>query len=166
MIHRRMAAPIQSEKHYVQNPEFNVAANGLAGQDAVNAVQVLNKTGTTNVEEGSLVKAIWFEYWLTSLTSGKTFAVVAIMKTPSGAPNPTNSNMQNLSAFVNKKNVLWTFEGLIPANDQNPVPIVRQWIKIPKGKQRMGLGDKVSIFFAASGVGMTACGFTTYKEYK
>ncbi len=167
MFHRRrMQAPINSEKHYVQVPSFSVAANGVANQDLVRAVQVLNKNATHEVEEGSIVKAVYVEFWFTEDAAAQGFGVFTVMKLPAGAVVPTNSNLQNLASYVNKKNVFFTFEGLLPPNTQNPVPVIRQWIKIPKGKQRMGLDDRILVTFAADGVGLTACGFSVYKEYK
>ncbi len=168
MFHRRrMVAPINSEKHYVQEPSFSVAASSIVVKNAVSSVQVQAKDAPNEVDQGSVVKAVWFEYWLTANDGTPSqFAVCAIIKLPSGLADPTATNLNNLNAYENKKNVLWTFEGLVPPNTQNPIPIIRQFIKIPKGKQRMGLGDKIVFALASSGSGLRACGFETYKEYK
>jgi len=39
------------------------------------------------------------------------------------------------------------------------------WIKIPKSKQRMGLGDRIVVQTFAQALDMIDCGFETYKEY-
>ncbi len=75
--------------------------------------------------------------------------------------------MTALGTFDNKKNILYTTQGLAP-NDGvgQPVAVIRQWFKIPKSKQRFGLGDKIRLAIASRGDGViTYCGFATYKEY-
>ncbi len=48
----------------------------------------------------------------------------------------------------------------------NSVPLFRGWVKIPKGKQRFGLGDEFIVAFESVGEAAQLCGFSTYKEYK
>ncbi len=165
--HRGMVAPINSEKHYVQHPSFSVSASSATALQVVDAVQIQAKDASFEVDQGSVVKAIWFELWIsTNAAVDGEFATVVIVKLPSDVASPTFTEMNNLGTYTNKKNILWTFEGLTPANSQNPVPIIRNWVRIPKGKQRMGLGDRIVMVISSAANGIRACGFNTYKEYK
>ncbi len=161
-----MRPVIQAEKHYVQHPFFTVAASTLVQKSVVEGVQVLNKNQTHEVEEGSIVKAIFFEFWISNAGSGPSFGTCTIEKIPSQGNIQTFANSQNLGAYANKKNIFFSFEGLIPNSTANPLPIIRSWMKVPRGKQRIGLGDKIVINFVADGDAKNICGFTTYKEYK
>jgi len=43
---------------------------------------------------------------------------------------------------------------------------MRGWYKIPKTKQRFGLGDRLVLQIASQGTdALDFCGFATYKEY-
>ncbi len=161
-----MRPVIQAEKHYVQHPTFSLAASSIVQKTVATAVQVLNKDATHEVEEGSIIKAIYFEFWALSGGGGPNFAVSTIEKISSDGPDQTLANSLNLGAYLNKKNIFYTFQGLIPPSAANPIPVIRQWLRIPKGKQRMGLGDKIVINFTADADTKSVCGFTTYKEYK
>ncbi len=163
-----MLAPISSVKHYVQHPSFAIPASSVTTLEIVDVVAAgSTPSSTAEVNEGSIIKAVFIEAWMTANAdeSGE-FATVIVAKLPSGAPNPTSGDLSTLAAYANKKNIFWTFEGLVPPNSQNPIPISRQWIKIPKGKQRFGLGDKLVISISAAAQGNRYCGFETYKEYQ
>ncbi len=119
------------------------------------------------VEEGSLVKAVFLEVWLSSDDTLVTSFQVALEKVPAAAPAMTFTTGNSLGSYANKKNVLYVTRGLAPAETfGNPVPVLRGWFKIPKGKQRMGLGDKIVMNITAISNGINWCGFMTYKEYK
>ena len=93
--------------------------------------------------------------------------IVTLEKISSGGVDPTFTNMANFQAYDNKKNVLYTTQGTLGASDaQGAVPIIRQWIAIPKGKQRFSLGDRFIITLAAVGGQFQECGMFIYKEYK
>ncbi len=162
---RRMVAPIVTRKHYSQNSLFVVAAGVVL---PVNFVTVVDRTLANlafEVAEGSLVKAVYLEYWFTSDDAAQGTFNITVEKAPSASPVMTFANSQDLDSYANKKNILYTTQGLVGPNVQVPLPLIRQWIKIPKGKQRMGLGDIVRINIAAISNGMNGCGFVTYKEY-
>jgi len=75
------------------------------------------------------------------------------------------ANSIALDSYVNKKNILYTTMGLVGPNDEQPLPIIRQWFKIPKGKQRMGSNDTIKLNISAITNGLNYCGFSTNKEY-
>ena len=121
------------------------------------------RTATSDVEEGAVVKAVYLEYWINGKMDDGT-AQIIIYKRPAGVAGPTNAEMSNLAAYANKKNIFEMHQGLAPAGG-NVVPMFRHWIKIPKGKQRFGLGDLLDVKISAVGSDLQICGFCTYKEY-
>ncbi len=120
---------------------------------------------TFEVQEGSVVKAIYVEYWVSSDDATLSSGTISFEKVPAEATNMTHAQSQNLAAYANKKNLLETHQGLFPSSSQNPVNIFRHWVKIPKGKQRIGLGDEIVLNFSAVADGLKFCGLATYKEY-
>lgn len=79
-------------------------------------------------------------------------------------PAMTFTNSATLDSYSNKKNVLYTTQGLTPDANGNPIPFVRQWFKIPKGKQRFGLTDSLVLNISANVEDVTHCGLMIYKE--
>jgi len=160
-------APINSEKHITNQSLATVLSGTLTTKDIAIAVAVASKDASNEVEEGAVIKAIWPEIWLsTGLASGFGTATVTIEKLPSGLTPMTFTQSNNLGAYPNKKNILFTFQGLIPNYDSNPIAPGRGWLKIPKGKQRMGLGDKLVANYSAITNDLNTCGVYLYKEYK
>ncbi len=161
-----MRPRVTTDKHYSANPLFVVSASSLTQVVAVHAVQIQNKDAAFEVEEGSVIEAVYFEFWIANAGSGASFGVCTIEKLMGGQPNQTFTQSLNLGTYPNKKNILFTFEGLIPPSTVNPIPIIRRYVKIPRGKQRFGLDDKLVINFTSDGDGKNVCGFVTYKEQK
>ncbi len=161
-----MKAPIHSQKHYVQFPLDGITTATRQTILLVQAVESTVANLATEVEEGAIVKAVFIELWLqNSSTLGES--IVTLTKDPLNASGPTFTDMGNLFAYVNKKNILFTHQGLT-SNDgvSGPVRVVGQWFKIPKGKQRFGLGDKLNLNISnVSSNNLNRCGFSTYKEY-
>ncbi len=155
-----MRPTINTEKHYQHTLVTSVATGGIQEVELIDASA--SPTQANEVREGAIVKAIYVEYWVTGDVSNSTVAA-AVVKLPSGASPPTFGNLSNLGAYINKKNVLEFHQGLMPSNG-NIVPMFRHWILIPKGKQRFGLGDKLSITFSSTAATLEICGFATYKE--
>ncbi len=165
-----MRAVISSRKHYVQFTEFTVASATVTSHTYVQGVNPSAVNANFEVEEGSIVKAIYLEYWLQGDETAVGSFVFTVEKQQASIGPPTFSQMTTLDAYPNKKNVLFTSQGLIAAgsgsSSGNPSPILRQWIKIPKGKQRFGLQDKIIVNIAALGASaIVGCAFGTYKDY-
>ncbi len=76
----------------------------------------------------------------------------------------TFTNSATLDSYTNKKNLLYITQGVSPDANGNPVPVLRQWFKIPKGKQRFGLADALILNLSANVEDMTHCGVFIYKE--
>ncbi len=156
-----MKPPINSDKHYVQTPATLVASGAVLTINLVKSDNTL--AATSSVRQGATVKAIYLEYWVVGAAAKFTGNII-ICKRPGDLGNPTVTEMANLSAYKNKNNVFAHHQGLMPA-DGNIIPMFREWIPIPRGKQRIAIGDIISVSIAAVGTAVTICGFATYKEY-
>ncbi len=165
-----MLAPINSNKHYVHRTNTAVASAAVSAHTVVTAVVAPASSTAADVEEGSIVKAIHLEYWLSNIgaASTNTQFIVLFEKVPSGQASVTVAQSANLGAYPNKKNILWTSQGVLASEDDgsNSVPIIRDWVLIPKGKQRMGLGDELVFSLVPTGTAINFCGLSTYKEYR
>ncbi len=156
---------IHSTKHYVQQTRSQVATVAIANLDIALSVESTTANLVDEVVEGAVVKAVFIEMWILDTSADGSF-VISLEKRPGGvaAMNFTNSN--TLGTYNNKRNLLYVTQGLSPNNGVgNPVPIIRQWFKIPKGKQRFGLGEKLMLNITNNGLNdLEFCGFMTYKS--
>jgi len=156
---------IHSTKHYVQQSRSSVATVSAVNIDIILSVLSTNANLTDEIAEGSLVKAVFVELWLLDSANDGSF-VVTLTKDPNGLAAMGFTKMNALGADNNKSNILYCTQGLSPNNGVgNPVPIIRQWFKIPKTKHRFALGDKLRLNIANNGPNnLEFCGFMTYKE--
>ncbi len=157
---------INSEKHMraisIQTVSDNTATTFKL------ATAVASPSVSSEVRVGAVIKAVWIELWYMSSAAQPTFQVSTVEKVSSGGPDPTSAQMSALHDYPNKKNILQTSQGLIGDANSNPIPIFRDWVKIPKGKQRIGLGDAIILTVAARGEAgndIEICGMVIYKEY-
>jgi len=157
---------IQSKKHYVQLTLTTITTG------AINHMQIIVATAPTlnnlanEIEEGAIVKAVYLEMWGIGSVTNQFFTAV-VVKLPGGQNPPAAADFAALNAYDNKKNILFTTQGLA-SNDgiAGPYPLFKGWIKIPKGKQRFGLGDQLRWSIMSRGSDdIIVCGFATYKEY-
>ncbi len=140
------------------------AAAGVKSITLVNAVAVPG-TSAEEVRQGSVIKAIFIEMWGGSVDTTVGSVTIIVEKLSGGQPNITFAQMAALDTYPNKKNILYTSQGLTPEFGTNPVAWIRQWVKIPKGKQRFGLADRLKISLSANLQGFSHCGLAIYKEY-
>ncbi len=160
-----MRPVVNAIKHYVHTPSTGIASAGILAQKVITTVvKGAARSSPDVVEEGAIIKAVYVEWWCKADTSGFTVES-AIIKLPSGAVGPTATELGNLGAYLNKKNVFEFHQGLAPAGDQT-LALFRHWIKIPKGKQRFGLGDSLKVFTTFTGSAGDVCGVYIYKEYE
>ncbi len=168
MARHRMLAPITSIKHYVALTNTIIATGALLTTTIAEGVQAPATANAFSVLNGSIIKAIFIERWIlgNDVTGNSGQFTLVVEKKPSDSPDITVTNMLNLGVYNNKKNILYTTQGIIGSSiDGSPgIPLIRGWIKIPKGKQRMGLGDKIDVTVNAVGP-LRVCGIVTYKEY-
>ncbi len=157
---------VHSVKHYVQFPISQIATGVRETIRVVSANAIQDVNISSEVAEGSSVKAVFFEFWLQNEGTLGEF-ILTISKDPEFTSGPSFVEMATLFTFTNKKNILYTTQGLT-SNDgiSGPVNVIRGWIKIPKSKQRFGLGDTLNLCISnVSSNDLVRCGFATYKEY-
>ncbi len=160
-----MRAPIHSVKHYIQRSLLTVLAGQLQNFTIVKAREVGSLVNAEDIQEGAVVKAVFVEMWLRTNDTSPGTVLVTLTKVPGIGAVPTFSDMIALNDYDNKKNILYHTQGL--TNDQNAdaIPFIRQWFKIPKGKQRFGRDDRLILSITAQALDQNICGFSTYKEY-
>ncbi len=129
-----MKAIIHSTKHIVQAPISQIGTGTRENISIVFAVQSTTANLANEVEEGAIVKAVFVEMWLQN-KAALGHSIVILEKTVDNQLGATFAQMSSLFTYTNKKNILFTHEGLT-SDDAigNPLPIIRQWFKIPKGK--------------------------------
>jgi len=163
-----LKAPIHSKKHIVQISQATVGQAAAVGTAIVEAKEATS-TLPSVTEEGALVKSCYVEFWVSQDSASVVGSyTVALLKNPGGSNNPTAANLAALHDYSNKKNILFTAQGLLTPNDGGQVPVLRGWYKIPKGKQRFGLGDKLQVWIRnnnATAIDINFCGLAIYKEY-
>ncbi len=159
-----MKPPINSEKHLVQQSNTTAAMGGVFSIPVIEAVQ--SPTLAKDVRVGAVIKAVYIEIWLNATDANSTTQqIFTIEKISSGASNPSFGDMTTLNAYANKKNILFTSQGNLGENGNQSVPIHRNWVAIPKGKQRFGQGDTLWVNIAAVDGDVDTCGLFIYKEY-
>jgi len=158
----KMKPVIHTEKHIIQLTPTNVGLGAIDNQTMASAVAA--PTGATEVREGSSIKSVFIEMWITSDDGAAGSTVVTLEKRTGGSPAMLYAQSIALNSYANKKNVLYTTQGLTPPNIQSGILFLRGWHKIPKGKQRFGLSDILILNISGISNGATFCGFWTYKE--
>ncbi len=157
---------VHSEKHIVQFSLANVVGGALSTLILSNVVPVADKNIPSEIEEGSTIKAIYIEMWVTGDDSVQGSGIFTVEKLISGPTAMTAAESASLNTYSNKKNILKMHMGLTNPNTGVATPIFREWIAIPKGKQRQGLDDFLVLNMHGQSDGITLCGFALYKEYK
>jgi len=159
---------IQSKKHIFQISLSNIAQGLIVNTEFLNAIEGA-PSEPTHVKEGATVKACYIELWVLSESASAVGSyTVVVQKNPGNAFAITTAQMAALHDYKNKKNILFTAQGLLNPDVAGATPVMRGWYKIPKGKQRMGLGDALEIIIRnnnASAVDLDFCGLVIYKEY-
>ncbi len=161
-----MRPVIHSDKHYVQMSRSTVTTVTAVTETLITAVEGTTANLVDEVVEGAVVKAIYIELWLLN-SSNDGSDIVVVAKVPLGLTGPSFTESNSLGTWKNKKNIFFTHQGLSSNNGVgNPIQILGGWLKIPKSKQRFGLGDQIQLTIANNGPStLEYCGFATYKEY-
>ncbi len=156
-----MKAVIQTNKHYVQVSLSTVLAGAATNHIIAQAKE--SPSGASQVRVGALVKAIFIEMWIRAGDTSPGSTLVTLYKGSNDA-TMTFTEQISLHTYKQKNLVFYHTQGLTNDQDADAIPFVRQWFKIPKGKQRMALGDSISLSIAAQALDNIVCGFMTYKE--
>ena len=155
---------INSEKHLVQRALNTVTGSTVGTATLIEAVR--DPAGLNEVRVGAVVKAVFVELWVISDGMQLGSFNISLERMPGTAPNATLSDITSMNSYANKKNILYTTQGVLGDTNSNPIPAMRGWFKIPKGKQRFGLGDKLNLNITSlTADGMENCGIFIYKEY-
>ncbi len=160
-----MKPPINSVKHIVQK---SLTSTSGIGELLVSTIALAVEGAPTlanQVPIGSLIKAVYVEIWTLATAQQPTTTNVTVEKIESGASVMTFNESQDLHSYSNKKNIFMTHQGLVGDANSNPTPQIREWIKIPKGKQRMGLGDALNINVSGITEEIQICGVFIFKSY-
>ncbi len=154
----------KSIKHFVAKTNSGTASGTVLVHQIVNAIaQGATFNTTDDIEEGSIVQAVHLEYWLNNRGTDTTQFTLIVAKLPSNSANPTVTNMLNLQSYLNKKNILYTTQGNLGEVVNQSIPIIRDWVLIPKGKQRFGLGDRLIMAMLPTGSEIDLCGMAIFK---
>ena len=159
-------AMVHSIKHYIQTSIATIVAGAKLDITLVSAVDTADKTALNEVEEGNTVKACFNEYWIRSSEASPGSFIAVLYKLPGAGTKFSLAQLAALGSAENKKNILWSSQGLVNDQDADALGMMRGWYKIPKSKQRFGLGDELVLtVFAQGAIDLVICGLTTYKEY-
>ncbi len=159
---------LTSKKHYVQISQATVAQGLLVNVTLVDAIEGAH-TLPEHVSEGDVVKAVFVEFWIgNASTSVVGSYTVVLYKNPGSGHGLTGGEAAALHDWTNKKNIFFSSQALAPPTDGGFIPVIRTWVKIPKGKQRFGLADRFTIAIRnnnSTSVDVNFCGIATYKSY-
>lgn len=156
---------IQSQKHIVQVSPSTVMMGEIGGANIATAVDVITTGNANHVVVGATIKAVYVEMWAIGAAQNISSTTMTVEKVPGGNISMSFADSQNLHNYSNKKNIFYTTQGLMGEQDSNPTPFIRGWIKIPKGKQRFGLGDILKLNITAIAATVEFCGIIIFKSY-
>ncbi len=157
-----MRAPIQTNKHYVQKSLATVLAGAALTIQIAKGVEA--PSGPDEVRVGSLVKAVYVEMWVRAGDTSPGSSLLSVYKSNQGS-TMNFAEQVSLHTYNGKNQIFYHTQGLTNDQDADAIPFIRQWIKIPRGKQRMALSDSLNLNVAAQALDNIICGFMTYKEY-
>ncbi len=163
-----MRPVIKSKKHIFQISQSTVGQALVVQTILIHAKEATSATPEV-VEEGAIVKACYIELWVSQDSASVVGSyTICLFKDPGNNAGLTSAQMAALHDYDNKKNILFTGQGLLTPNDGGQVPVLRGWYKIPKGKQRFGLNDTLSVSIRnnnLTSIDINFCGLAIYKEY-
>ncbi len=166
---RRMLAPIVSKKHIIPQGVQSITAGAILNLDIVTAVDAPANTDFDEVAIGSLVKAVYIEMWVRGddETAPPANAQLSFEKLVGSSGEMIFGDASTLNVYDNKSNVFYVTQGLVSAGTANSaIPFMRGWFKVPKGFQRMAIGDRLRLNIVALNHDLEICGIFIYKEYQ
>ncbi len=157
-------AVINSAKRVAQYPLATVTGNMFAANTIAVVRQSPDLSVATQVAVGTVIKAVYVELWINA--GGMNIgSVVTTVEKSIAESVMTFGDSTNINGYVNKKNIFEIHQGSTAEQNANPVPFFRGWIKIPKGKQRFGLGDSLLLNISALADDVQFCGVAIFKAY-
>ncbi len=164
-----MLAPIVSRKHIVPRGVTAIAAAAMLNIPIATAVDTPVNTVNTEVAIGSVIKAVYIEMWVRGddETAPPANAQVTFEKLIGSSTSMVFGDASLINVYDNKSNVFYVTMGLVSAGTANSaIPFLRGWFKVPKGFQRMSIGDRLVLNIAALNHDLEVCGIFVYKEYQ
>ena len=156
---------INSEKRIVQQT-LSTAMMGVSTNEVIAvAEQAPTSTDPREVDIGTVIKAVYVELWVMATSQQPATITTCVIKVSNGGSGPSAGEMTDLNSYNSKKNIFEMHQGLIGDANTNPTPFYRGWIKIPKGKQRFGQGDRLILAIKSITDDTQYCGVYIYKAY-
>ncbi len=159
-----MRAVVKSNKHYVQVSLATVLAGAALDIVIARTDPAIDRSTPEEIDIGSVVKAVYIEMWVRAGDTAGGSSLLTFYKGSAGA-GLSFAEQVALHTYNEKKNIFYHTQGITNDQDADATPFIRGWFKIPKSKQRMGLGDTLRLSIAAQALDNIICGFFTYKEY-
>ncbi len=160
-----MRPKIQTVKHYVQWTITPVSVGTTVTEIIANSLPRNDANTSVEVTEGSTISAVYVELWVIGQSdSASGNVLVSFYKKPGGESTMSQAEHVALFDYDNKRNVMYHTQGITNDGVANATPFVRQWFKIPKGKQRMGLKESLNLAISTQAEAVNYCGFALYKE--
>ena len=156
---------INSDTRRISHTPGTVGAASIVVIDVVIGVQSADANTATEVSSGTEVKAVFCEIWLVGDDAASGSFVLTCEKIVASSTEQTYGNSVALTSYPGKKNIFYTSQGLTSPVTGTPIPVVRQWVAVPKGKQRFGLGDRFVINLSGISNGINYCGQSVFKAY-
>ncbi len=156
---------VHSVKHINQYSLASIIGGAKLDLAILTAVAREDVNVPSEVAEGSIVKAVYLEIWARAGETTAGSGQLVVYKQQSDTSTATATEMAALNDWDNKRNIFYTTMGLFNDQDADAIALFKGWIKIPKGKQRMGLGDNVTITIFTPTIDLHICGFSLFKEY-
>jgi len=156
---------IASRKHIVQIPVDTTMGGTIKNIIFARSKQDFSATVADELQVGANVKAVYIELWGQSDGQNIGSVTITVEKLMGTSALMTTLDSADLHGYLNKNNVLYTTQGLTGENDTNPIPYLRTWLKIPRGKQRMAINERL-VLNISSNLGDTIhCGLVIFKSY-
>ncbi len=159
-----MRAVIQSVKHYVQVSLTTVLSGASLNTQICKAVEAPVADTPAECPVGAIIKAVYIEMWV---RTGDTAPGTSLISFYKGKQNQNMNFAEQIALhdYTGKADVYYHTQGLINDQDSTATPFMRGWFKVPKGKQRMALGDTLNLSIAAQALDNHVCGFMVFKVY-
>ncbi len=130
------------------------------------AVDAADIAQSDQVTRGSLIKAIWIEFWYYGLSTASTNDIVDIYLIKNPGNNLTPPNPGTTGTSNEKKYIIREWKGLAGNKSLGGYPYEQRgrWFKIPKRYQRMGTDDRWQLVTRSPTTG-NLCQKFIYKWY-
>ncbi len=159
---RRLTAPIKSDKHEVVWKNLAEDASSTVTTVLAIGVASADKDASTEVEVGSHIYGIYFEFHFSAETT--TAAKVVEWQIVVDEPSQTGANPQTY--YGNQRSQILKRGMAMLVRDQSTVFKERFVVSVPKKYRRMTEGRSIVFQYRSTSTNtQNACGFVIYKEF-